>query len=147
MLVDMSMVLDGYHRTAVAYVEKLQNAELKQVKDQYKEYYSKNKKIDAGAGVYAIYENENIMYVGRTDNIAKRLSDHYNVDDSATLANKLTNVKKEDPKYKQVLKQKRERVKEMQVRFVEIEDVNIQALTELLAYIELCPRYGNFKNH
>ena len=94
MLIGMSMVLDGYHQTAVAYVEKLQNAELKQVKDQYKEYYSKNKKIDAGAGVYAIYENENIMYVGRTDNIAKRLSDHYNVDDSATLANKLTNVKK-----------------------------------------------------
>ncbi len=139
------ILLDEYCKAAHAYVELLEQAELTSLGDRYKDLYGTDKKINAGAGVYAIYENDKLMYIGRTDNIAQRLQDHYTVDAGASLAKKLINTNSVDSKRK--LKQNKDRVKKMQVKFVKIGDENIQALTEILAYIALRPLYGNFKNH
>ena len=135
---------DACCQVAIACIAELQNAPLKQVADRLTDLY--DAKRNKGAGVYAIYENDRLMYIGRSHKggIVQRLQGHYTSPDSATLAVKLTPTqKKTDPK----LKQARERVKKMQVRFVEVRDVNIQALTETLATIELNPPYNDLETH
>ena len=129
-----------YCQKAMAHIDDLRNAPLKPLKDRLTGIYdAKNNK---GAGVYAIYENDALMYIGRSDNVSQRLQNHYTNSDGARLAIKL-NGNKEDAN----LKKQMDRVKGMSVRFLEVTDPNLQALTELLATIELNPPYNDFENH
>ena len=148
----MCKTTDEYYKAAIECVEKLKTAAMAQVADRYKGRYIRKKGRKkgeyVGAGVYAIYEKDKPMYVGRTSNVAQRLSNHYTGGNrSAPLAKRLTEGNKTDPNYNCKLKESKNKVKEMQVRFVEIDCAITQALAEILAYIEIKPKHGDFENY
>ena len=120
--------------------------------------------------VYCFYEGDKPLYVGRTDNLNGRIPDHRQPANNHNLASFAFNIAKKDveerhpnekvdglsrddlsemPIFDQAFTDAKERVREMSVRFVEIEDPIEQTIFEVYAHMELGtpPRFNNFGNH
>jgi predicted GIY-YIG superfamily endonuclease len=117
------------------------------------------------AGVYLFSERGRAMYVGRTNNLRKRLQYHMrNSHNQATFAfllareetgkTKATYQKdgsREDlltqPEFRSAFDAARERVREMDVQFVDEPDPIRQALLEICTALQAGARYNDFDNH
>ncbi len=118
-------------------------------------------------GIYLFSENDNHLYVGRSNNIKRRIQNHCRPSAShhqATFAFRIarvdTNLEKatyktegsrkqleEDPKFKLVFTTAKERVRNMDLRFIEANDPILQALFEIYVAVTLDTPYNNFDNH
>ena len=119
-------------------------------------------------GVYCFYEGDEALYVGRTDNIRKRVLQHCRPrgrQNSAALAFNI--AKKElaedhpneevgrlsrgelskNPTFATLFTKAKERVRRMSVRYVEIQDSNEQAIFEVYAHMKLGTPFNDFSNH
>lgn len=116
------------------------------------------------AGIYAFFENEIPLYIGRTRNLQQRLRGHISVSHfTATFAFKMARGKlglpatysavgargqlQNDPIFRPEFLRQIERVKAMQVRFVEIADPVHQYLVELYAHLEYGLPLDEFDTH
>ncbi len=118
-------------------------------------------------GIYALYENEAAMYVGRSNRLSQRLLEHgrpSSLHNSATFAFLLAEEETErrglsfppmprkslqiHPRFRRIFRQARERVSRMQVRIVEVADPIEQTVFEVYAALALrTTRYNHFENH
>ena len=117
-------------------------------------------------GIYVLYENSKPIYVGRSNRISKRLTQHgrgYSDHNSATFAFKLAketaterqiDVNKtraelvKDPKFSKVFGQAKQRVAKMRFRLIPIEDQVSQTLFEVYAILKLRTfKYNDFVTH
>ncbi len=118
-------------------------------------------------GVYLFTENGNHLYVGRTNNIRRRIQNHCRLSAShnqATFAFRVarseTNQHKAsyrtegsrkqleaDPTFGLAFTSAKERIRNMNLRFVEINDPILQALFEIYASVMLKTSFNDFENH
>ena len=116
-------------------------------------------------GVYVFYEKNKPIYVGRSNRLKSRIREHYresSTHDSATFAfnlakeemgiNQRTPITRKElekaPGFDRAFYEARLRVKEMEVRVVQIDDQATQALFEIYAVLALkTRRYNNFRTH
>jgi len=118
-------------------------------------------------GIYLFSENGNHLYVGRTNNIKKRIQNHCRLGAShnqATFAFRVarsdTNQHKasykteglrkqleDDPIFGPAFIKAKERIRNMELRFVEINDPVLQALFEIYASMILKTPFNDFENH
>jgi predicted GIY-YIG superfamily endonuclease len=118
-------------------------------------------------GIYLFSEHGIHFYVGRTNRMSARLQEHCRPSsshDSASfaflLAREATGMMTasyqkagarkalcNDPKFRQAFLAAKQRVREMDVRYVEERDPTRQALLEIYAAISLQTRYNSFENH
>lgn len=117
------------------------------------------------AGVYIFLENDLELYVGRTNNLRKRLQYHTrNNHNQATFAfllarestgNIRATYKKEgsrndllsQPAFRLAFDNARERIRRMDVKFIEEIDPVRQALLEICTSLRVEARYNDFDNH
>jgi GIY-YIG catalytic domain len=115
------------------------------------------------AGIYAFFENGTPQYVGRTGNLQQRLRSHIAANYTATFAFKMARRKlglpatynkvgaraqlQDDPIFRPEFLRQIERVKAMQVRYVEIADPVHQYLVELCAHLEYALPLDEFDTH
>jgi hypothetical protein len=116
------------------------------------------------AGIYAFFENGAPQFVGRTRNLQQKLRGHISANHyTATFAFKMGRRKlglpatynkvgaraqpQNDPIFRPEFLRQIERVKAMQVRFVEISDPVHQYLVELYAHIEYALPLDEFDTH
>ncbi len=119
------------------------------------------------SGIYLFSEDGNHLYVGRTNTIKTRLQNHCRPSsghNSATfafrLARKLTGITQatytakgsrsdleKDPAFGPVFIKQKQRVRNMEVRFVEESEPNRQALLEMYVAISLGTPHNDFDNH
>jgi hypothetical protein len=119
------------------------------------------------AGIYVFSEHHRHLYVGRTNRMRRRLQEHSrpsSTSDSApfafTLARKNTGRRRasyvpdgsrrhleRDPRFRAAFIKAKERVRGMDVRFVQEGDPTRQALLELYVAIALGTPYNNFDTH
>ena len=131
------------------------------------------RKVRSGKGMYVFFEDENPLYVGRTDQMVERILNHgtkpssngrskatfalilakhkfkkaYNVDDglfTKELARKLDHCR--DLKMK-LWKEAVERVKRMSARVVEVKHPHEQAVFEVYIHEKLATPFNSFVNH
>ena len=133
-------------------MEELQN-EKRYKWDEYKEAPRR--------GVYVFYENGKPIYVGRSNNMSRRIREHgaeSSARYSATFAFKLLRKALKCPKgsrsqiekdYMDEYRQQRERVRAMTFRAVSVSGQLEQTLFETYAVLEMgtAPRYNDFKTH
>ena len=112
-------------------------------------------------GVYVFYEKGNPTYVGRSNNIRRRIRQHGAASSdrhSATFALKLLRESLNEPEgraediervHEEEYRQQRERVQAMTFRAVAITDQLEQTLFETYAIIEMgiAPKYNDFGTH
>lgn len=117
-------------------------------------------------GIYLLSEAEEHLYVGRSNNIRKRLKLHSRVGsrhNQATFAFKI--LRKElrlerasyragehsragiALKFADTFLKSKERIREMDVRFVQENDPTSQALLEIYVHVALKTPYNDFDNH
>ncbi|MBT5032297.1 MAG: GIY-YIG nuclease family protein [Proteobacteria bacterium] len=119
------------------------------------------------SGIYLFSEDEQHLYVGRTNTIRKRLQNHCRPGsghNSATFAFRLarqltgqTNATyteqgsraylQNDPKFGPIFKAQKERVRNMNVRYVLEPDPMRQALLEMYVSVSLGTLHNDFDNH
>ena len=117
------------------------------------------------AGVYLFSEHGHALYVGRTNSLRKRLQYHTrNNHNQATfaflLAREHTGKTKAtyqkdgsrtdlltQPEFRSAFDIARERIRKMDVQFVEEPDPTRQALLEICAALQSGARYNDFDNH
>ncbi len=118
--------------------------------------YTKKEDLKNINGIYVFYENNKPIYVGRTNRkrMRKRIQEHSRTGsdkNSATFAyllylekNKDKNISTNNPEFIKV----KNRVKEMKLKFVEINDEIIQTIFEpYLAYKLGTEKFNKFKTH
>ncbi len=117
-------------------------------------------------GVYAFYENEVPIYVGRSNRLRQRLLEHGRksaLHNSATFAFILAveEAQKRDlvfpskhrtplqnvPEFRELFWQAKERVKRMKIRVVEVADPIEQTVFEVYAALALGTPYNDFGTH
>lgn len=116
-------------------------------------------------GIYVFYENDQAQYVGRTDRMRQRLQEHVRPSSNhltatfafiiakreATSAGIDTTINRnalcENPQFKDLFAQSKERVRNMSIRYVEIEHPVDQYLFEVYAADVLDTPYNEFENH
>ena len=112
-------------------------------------------------GVYVFYEKGNPIYVGRSNNMRRRIREHGAASSdrySATFAFKLLRESLNEPEgraediqrvHKEEYRQQRERVRAMTFRAVAITDQLEQTLFETYAIIEMgiAPQHNDFGTH
>ena len=110
-------------------------------------------------GVYVLYEGGEPIYVGRSNDIPRRIRDHSTSSrhQSATFAFKLLRENLDNPKgtreeiqkkYSKEYDLQRERVGKMTIRAVEIKDQREQTIFEIYAVLSLgTTRYNTFETH
>ena len=115
-------------------------------------------------GIYVLYEHDKPMYVGRSDNLASRLLEHGQPSGGSETATFAFNIAKEgfpdsksisrkdlqkDTEFQHRFQSAKERVREMDVRVVEVKDPIEQTILEVYAHLELetDPRFNSFENH
>ena len=141
--------------------------------------------LPTDVGIYVFYENDEPMYVGRTNRLKKRLPEHgrpssspesasfaFNiaklqfapplVPDSISKQELLAHIDKlmkidkmsrkdlaKDPDFKPLFDEAKQRVKQMGIKVVEIEDPIEQTIFEVYAHLELGtpPEFNSFENH
>jgi hypothetical protein len=117
------------------------------------------------AGVYLLSENGHALYVGRTNNLLKRLQSHTrNNHNQATLAfliarNQTGNTKASyqkvgsrkdlltQPEFRSAFDASRQRIREMDVQFVEETSPVRQALLVICTALWVEAPYNDFDNH
>jgi len=117
------------------------------------------------AGIYLLSEHGKSLYVGRTNKLRNRLKYHtQNNHNQATFAFLLAREKtgkikasyqkagsREDlltqPDFRSAFDEARQRIKEMDVQFVEEADPIRQALLEIYTAMSVRARYNDFDNH
>ena len=113
-------------------------------------------------GIYAFYEKGKAIYIGRSNRIRDRIREHgaeSSRHESATFAFKLmleevgeqgghaSQLSRQDlqKKYEDNYKGQRQRIREMEVRTVAIEDQKVQAVFEIYAILALgTTKYNSF---
>ena len=120
-----------------------------------------------GPGIYSFSENDLVIYLGRTKNFKKRhknhcglSSDHNAASFAFLLARKETGREKasykkeggrkalmQDPIFLKAFNDAKARIQNMDVRFVEVSDPNLQYLLELYASIEFKSAPNSFKTY
>lgn len=119
-----------------------------------------------GQGIYVFYEDNTPIYVGRSNNMRRRIKEHCAASSthySATFAFKLAKRKAgkkgvdlnrtqkslaKDLAFANIFSEERRRVSKMYVRVVEIEDQITQYLFEAYAVLELGTKeYNDFWTH
>ncbi|MCH8817762.1 MAG: GIY-YIG nuclease family protein [Chloroflexi bacterium] len=117
-------------------------------------------------GIYAFYEEEVPIYVGRSDRLRKRLFEHSqpgSTHNSATFAFNLAveeadkrgiqlpslprETLQHDPAFRELYSRAKERVSRMDIRVVEVTDPIDQTVFEVYAALELETPYNTFENH
>ncbi len=115
-------------------------------------------------GVYAYYEGNKALYVGRSNRLRERLREHCGDGSTHTSATFAFNIAKEewgpsaddvtrkkleeDPGFNKVFSEARKRVREMKIRVVQIDDQITQALFEINAALALeTTQYNKFDTH
>ncbi len=118
-------------------------------------------------GIYLFSEAQKHLYVGRTDNLRRRIQDHCRPGSNhnkATFAFRLarheTGMTKAsyspagsrqnlelDPVFGPVFAESKARIRAMHLRFVEEEDATRQALLEIYAATVLHTPFNDFENH
>lgn len=118
-------------------------------------------------GVYLFSEDGHHLYVGRSNRIRKRLQAHCRPSSghnsatfafrvareetgnvSATYSAKGSRVELErDPEFKQVFLRAKERVRNMEIRYVEEPEPMRQAILEMYVALSLDTPYNDFDNH
>ena len=117
-------------------------------------------------GVYVFYEDENPMYVGRTNNMSRRLNRHCNPSSGHNSATFAFNIAKREaikrgmnvqltrsqlevaPAFSKLYLKAKARVAKMPVRVIEISDPIVQTLFEVYAVMCLDTReYNDFNTH
>ena len=116
------------------------------------------------AGIYLFSEDGQTLYVGRTNRLRRRLQDHArNNQNQATfaflLAREETSKKAayqtrgsrrdlmKDPDFRSAFDKARERIRGMDVQFIEETDPTRQALLEICAALRAEAAYNDFDNH
>jgi len=118
-----------------------------------------------GAGIYMFSENGHVLYVGRTNNLRKRLQYHTrNNHNQATFAfllarHKTGNLKAsyktkgsrqdllEDHAFRAAFDASRDRIRQMDVQFVQETDPIKQTVLEVFAAFETKAQFNDFDNH
>ena len=119
------------------------------------------------SGIYLFSEAEQYLYVGRTNTIRKRLQNHCRPSsghNSATFAFRLArqitgqtvatyteqgsrSELENDPVFGPIFKAQKERVKNMNVRYVSESNPMKQALLEMYVSVSLATPHNDFDNH
>ena len=118
------------------------------------------------SGIYAFYEEEIPIYVGRSNRLRERLFEHSrpsSTHNSSTFAFNLAveEAKKQgfdlplmpretlqhDPQFRELYSRAKERVSRMDIRVVEVTDPIDQTVFEVYAALELETPYNTFENH
>jgi predicted GIY-YIG superfamily endonuclease len=116
-------------------------------------------------GIYVFYdENDEPIYVGKSDRIKSRLKEHSQPSSTHTSATFAFNMAKDIaddagmdtdkprkdleriPEFKKIYKETKERVSRMKIRTIEISDPIEQTIFEVYAHLELKTK-NEFKNH
>lgn len=92
--------------------------DLKEVGDP--KFDRKRKDLGAKVGIYAIFENEEIVYIGKTKNVLNRFRDHF-IKKSERTASKISKVK-ESLSYGN----------KIEVSFVEVPEIIYSSIEEIL---------------
>jgi hypothetical protein len=120
-----------------------------------------------GRGIYLFSEGDEHLYVGRSNTIRKRLQTHcrpssghngatfafllaceqYGRGDAAYKGLGSRSDREKTPEFAAMFSATKERVREMDVRYVEENDPTTQAILEIYAAIALETRYNDFDNH
>jgi predicted GIY-YIG superfamily endonuclease len=116
-------------------------------------------------GIYVFYENEEPIYVGRSNRMKDRIQEHgrkSSYHNSATFAfilakeianeqgidiNKTRNALESDSTFRNIFLEQKERVSGMKVRVIEINDPIIQTIFEVYVSMELNTEYNDFDTH
>lgn len=125
-------------------------------------------KLPTDIGVYVFYEDNCPVYVGRSDRIRARLNQHGRPSSDANSASFAFNIAREAfgkqtgpeiigtmdrttlqklPEFKLLFDRAKERVRNMTVRVVEIEDPIEQTIFEVYAHMKLGTPFNSFENH
>ena len=126
-----------------------------------KERYWEEHRKAPPKGVYVLYENDKPIYVGRSNDMTRRIREHgaeSSNRNSATFALKLLRESLNDPEgtsahiekaYIEEYRQQRKRVRAMPFRAVSIPDQLEQTLFEIYCVLEMgtAPRYNDFMTH
>jgi len=116
-------------------------------------------------GIYVFYENEEPIYVGRSNRMKDRIQEHgrkSSYHNSATFAFILSKEKaneqgidikknrdalESDSTFSDIFIKQKERVSRMKVRVIEITDPIIQTIFEVYVSMELNTEYNDFDTH
>jgi hypothetical protein len=116
-------------------------------------------------GIYLFSENDLPLYVGRTNNLRKRLQYHTRTNhNQATFAFLLAshqtgNIKASyqakgsrqdllnDPAFRSAFDEARQRIRKMDVQFVEEPDPIKQTILEVFTALQIKARFNDFDNH
>ena len=115
-------------------------------------------------GIYLLSEGDKHLYVGRAKNIGNRLQNHIGTWRQAAFAFQLAREETGktkasyrvegsraalmgDPRFKQAFDQARQRVKDMDARYVEAADPIRQSLLEIYVAVALNTPYNDFQTH
>jgi len=118
-------------------------------------------------GIYLFSEESKHLYVGRSNNIKRRIQNHCRLSSNhnqATFAFRMarseTNLEKatyktegsrkqleEDPIFSTEFTRAKERIRDMDLRFIEVNDPVQQALLEIYIAITLNTPFNDFENH
>ncbi len=117
-------------------------------------------------GVYVFYENENAIYVGRSNRLKDRIQEHGRLSSRHNSAPFAFNLAKERfekrypipkgmsrndlasiPAFAKYFNEAKERVAKMEIRVIEINGQAKQSLFEFYAVLELNTKYNDFSTH
>jgi len=118
-------------------------------------------------GIYILYENGKPIYVGRSNNLKKRIQEHSRPSsghNSASfafiLAKEVAKQKnpdldltmersqlEKDKRFKPIFDSAKERISKMKVRLIEIEQPEVQAIFEIFTAMSIGSKYNDFDNH
>ena len=138
------------------YLAKLQTVERDKIKETLKGL----------KGVYIFFEDEAPVYVGKTDNLVRRLSEHAregSKNNDANFAFKIAKLEwleqnnlekkitrkflEQLPDFGDTFKRAKSRVSNMTMKYVQIDDPYEQYLFEFFAALHFKSKYNDFKNH
>lgn len=118
-------------------------------------------------GIYLFSKDGNHFYIGRSNNIKRRIQNHCRPSanhNQATFAFRIARTEtdfknatyktkgsrkeiEEDPIFKPAFLLAKERLRNMELRFIEVEDPILQALFEIYASVILKTPFNDFENH
>ena len=151
--------------------DEIQNSLYPTLEKLNKDDYSEIGSINFKKGIYVFYENEEPIYVGRSNRIKSRLKEHSKDNSthfSASFAFLLSKhiakeknialVNKDSRKltreelvlhdlFKDIFAEQKQRVAKMKFKAIEIENSNFQAIFEIYASMQLNALHNNFDNH
>ena len=154
---------DGIINMMPGYLQNLQNYPLLAMDTRQERRNLGNHLPDSNAGIYVLYEDDQPLYVGRSNRLKERLLEHGRPSGwsgSATFAFILAteafgNVDEgmarqqllDHPEFRRLFTDAKTRIRGMGVRVVEIQNPIEQTIFEVYAHLELRTPYNSFENH